>query len=958
MSTGPTVATLLMPVLVMALFSSSVSAQVVLDGTLGPAGPLAGPNYDIGAELGRQVGGNLFHSFGQFDVGTGESATFSGPASVSNVIGRVTGGSASNIDGAIRSTIPSADLFLINPAGMVFGPNATLDVQGSFHASTANEIRFPDGGVFSASNPGASVLTTAPPTTFGFLNANPSALVADGGILVTPEDRGLSLVGGDIVVTGGTLQAPGGRLELTSLGGPGAVPIGSDDFDIGSVDRLGTITLTDLSGVNSSSTTEPGPILVRAGDLVMTNSVILSENFGADPAGAVTIDLTGNLILSGGAIVAAARSSGAGGDLTIRAASVTARAGAALGTVTNFSGAGGDLVIETTGDIVVTGRNADFRSSILARAFDSGPAGNARVSAEMLQITDGARFFNSSNGAGSAGNLAIEVDRLVVTDGGRLQVDSFSTGAGAQATITASESVIVDGRLPADGRPSRISVDSEITQLPGRLTIFAPVVEVTEGARIRSVTFGSGPSGSVTIEASERVLVSGRNGFNRGSISTETIGAGAGGDIFIAAPLIQVADSALIVADSFGAGEAGTIDLQVERLELSVGGIVSTLAHDSGDGGLVRIVADDITIIGGLGTDGRIAGINGNSSPPAPGQPPGSGEASGRGGTIEIVANTLNIFDGGFVSSGARDSGDGGAVRISLNGALQIAGVGVTGARSAVASTARATGNGGSIAIDAPIVLVSDGGAITADTSAAGNAGDVEITAGQLSLDQGAISSRSTSSEANAGRAGSIMISSGNLRVGEGSEISTSTTLADGGDIALDIGASGLIRRAGVTTSVGAGEGSGGNIAIRSGVLALDQGTIEANAFGGPGGNILIVTDSLIASPDSVIEASSELGVSGTISIESPDVDLTSSVTLLPSTLADVAAELAAQCEARGGKTLASFVGIGRGALPVQPSGGHLAYYLADQGPGEAAQRSGEVGLAAAPVTLKIECVS
>ena len=178
------------------------AAQVVLDGTLGPAGPLAGPNYDIGAELGRQVGGNLFHSFGQFDVGTGESATFSGPASVSNVIGRVTGGSASNIDGAIRSTIPSADLFLINPAGMVFGPNATLDVQGSFHASTANEIRFPDGGVFSASNPGASVLTTAPPSAFGFLDSNPAALLVDRSDLAVPAGATLAFVGGDVRIAG------------------------------------------------------------------------------------------------------------------------------------------------------------------------------------------------------------------------------------------------------------------------------------------------------------------------------------------------------------------------------------------------------------------------------------------------------------------------------------------------------------------------------------------------------------------------------------------------------------------------------------------------------------------------------------------------------------------------------------------------------------------------------------
>ncbi len=119
-----------------ALLAGAVQAQVTLDGTLGPAGALPGPNYAITADLGRQVGGNLFHSFGQFSINTGESATFSGPNSVSNIIGRVTGGNVSFIDGALRSTIPGANLYLLNPAGVLFGEHAQLDVLGSVHVST------------------------------------------------------------------------------------------------------------------------------------------------------------------------------------------------------------------------------------------------------------------------------------------------------------------------------------------------------------------------------------------------------------------------------------------------------------------------------------------------------------------------------------------------------------------------------------------------------------------------------------------------------------------------------------------------------------------------------------------------------------------------------------------------------------------------------------------------------
>ncbi len=176
---------------------------------------LAGPNFDIGAALGTQAGANLFHSFTHFNINTGESATFSGPASIDNVISRVTGGSLSNIDGLLSSTIPGADVFLINPSGILFGPNASLDVDGSFHASTADQIRFPDAGVFDATNPGATVLSVAEPSAFGFLDNNPGSITVDRADLAVPVGATLSLVGGDISISG--LQD--GRATITAASG-------------------------------------------------------------------------------------------------------------------------------------------------------------------------------------------------------------------------------------------------------------------------------------------------------------------------------------------------------------------------------------------------------------------------------------------------------------------------------------------------------------------------------------------------------------------------------------------------------------------------------------------------------------------------------------------------------------------------------------------------------------------
>ena len=144
---------------------------------------LVGPNYSIGANLGKQVGSNLFHSFGQFGLATGESATFSGPATISNVIGRVTGGNPSWIDGKVQSNIAGANLYLINPSGIVFGPNATVNVSGSFHASTADYLKMSDGAKFQATNPDGSTLSAAPPAAFGFLNASPAAITVNGSML-------------------------------------------------------------------------------------------------------------------------------------------------------------------------------------------------------------------------------------------------------------------------------------------------------------------------------------------------------------------------------------------------------------------------------------------------------------------------------------------------------------------------------------------------------------------------------------------------------------------------------------------------------------------------------------------------------------------------------------------------------------------------------------------------------
>lgn len=119
--------------LLVATYSTS-TAQIVLDGSLGPSGTLSGPDVTIPADVGRRLDTNLFHSFREFNLPTGGQAMFTGPDAIENILGRVTGGSPSSIDGRIGSDIPNVNLFLFNPSGMLFGPNAALDLDGEQEA--------------------------------------------------------------------------------------------------------------------------------------------------------------------------------------------------------------------------------------------------------------------------------------------------------------------------------------------------------------------------------------------------------------------------------------------------------------------------------------------------------------------------------------------------------------------------------------------------------------------------------------------------------------------------------------------------------------------------------------------------------------------------------------------------------------------------------------------------------
>ncbi|MDJ0568130.1 MAG: filamentous hemagglutinin N-terminal domain-containing protein [Pleurocapsa sp. MO_192.B19] len=194
--------------------SNTALAQVTPDGTVNTQVNLNGNVAEITG--GEARGSNLFHSFQDFSVSTGNEAFFNNATDVSNIFSRVTGGNTSNIDGTIRAN-GSASLFLINPAGIIFGENTRLDIGGSFYGSGANSILFEDGEFSAADLENPPLLTINPPIGLN-LRDNPGNVVNQSvsnnvGLRVNSGET-ISFTGGEVSFDGGKAIAPGGRVEV------------------------------------------------------------------------------------------------------------------------------------------------------------------------------------------------------------------------------------------------------------------------------------------------------------------------------------------------------------------------------------------------------------------------------------------------------------------------------------------------------------------------------------------------------------------------------------------------------------------------------------------------------------------------------------------------------------------------------------------------------------------------
>jgi filamentous hemagglutinin family protein len=824
---------------------------VSTDGTLGAATVLAGPNYAITPNLGRQTGGNLFHSVSQFSLSSGEKAIFSGPAGISAIITRVTGG-ASSINGTISSTIPGADLYLVNPAGITFGPNATLDVSGSFHASTADHVVLGTSGRFP-SDPAATLnLTVDPPTAFGFLKP-PHPITMDGSFLAVQQGKTLSLTAGDITISNANLWSYGGTVALVSLASAGEVNSGTYAATASS---MGTIRVSDTRAVFAgpvyksagmkglkianidASGNGGGKVFIRGGAFYMSSAFIFNDTYGNVPGAITDITMTGRIELISTSITGAGM-----------------RAGSASGAATSL----------TAGDILIRGDNSRG-AYVNSDSWNGANGSNLSIKSSGNFDIEGTSWVSAdANGGGKAGSVDIDARNIIIGSGSRVSSSSPVLGAGATSgagflTLHAAESFSLQGDIRSengDGTSGNISISapeitvsgtgfisssllattSSLARRSGDIIIETNKLSLVDNGRIETRVFYSnnGSSGDIRIKTGTLSMSGG------GAISSSIdSSSGVGGNILIDAaesisvasiPSNQFKEKGSIASDST-AGNAGHITLNSPLVSITGGGSVTTIARGgNGRGGDITVTASDRVVVDGFyeAADSlRRSMISTDTF------------GTGNAGNISVSAPVVMVSGGGLVSSIAEagSSGTGGNIGIKSGQSLTVQGVG-TGNQSRISVETSGKGDAGTITIKTPLLTISDGGIISAAAleGSSGNGGFITITATDRLLVSGAAAGI-TGNTASSGNGARIQITSPSVEVGDGGYITAETAIVSsgkGGDVIIS-GSSALIS-GGRISSATKGTGNAGTIKLDGNNLSiLNGGILSTSADGGSSG--------------------------------------------------------------------------------------------------------------------------
>jgi filamentous hemagglutinin family protein len=889
---------------VWAAIPSIAQAQIIPDNTLGdlersqliPDVPLAGGEIADIIAGGAERGSNLFHSFTQFNVNNGQTVYFFSPTGIQTIFARVTDGPSTILGnlGTINVDRSPTNLFLLNPNGIIFGPNAQLFVTGSFLGTTASHIRFPEGN-FSATQLSATpLLTISAPVGLGF-ETTPAEIAAQSAQLLTLKD--LTLVGGDIAIADSNIIANNHKVELASIGGPTNIGLNLSDTGIRlalpSNSPRADVTLQDKTSLYSGST-GAGSISITARNLTTVSSQISAGIFRSGmvetQAKDVVLDVSERTVLKQESQISNSvlGSDGNGGNTVIKTGSLEVLSGSKINNIHGASGNSGNIIIQASKDVTVQGEAPDDRP---------------------LPILSSANTFTLGGERGNSGKIEITARRLYLLDGGSLNTSNDRIGNAGDVKLDVQDAIVIKGTSSEQFLTSGIYsvIENSGQGKGGDVLITTGSLGLSDGASIDSQLIGLGAAGNIIVNARDAVTIEGNaprisSPLNvatsiRSSIANNAIGEG--GDIQINARSLSVSRGASIDSSVFGIGKGGNIIINTQE---------STLVRGEG----ISIILPSGTL---QSSNSSISSVNlGFRDRSAQNEP-----ILNQGGTIQIMARDVQVLDGGNISTLNAGVGNAGNIEINAGDRITVSGLSRDGLESSI-SSAIVAGRGET----AGLGLLSFQGI--------GNAGNIKLTADTLRLEEALVRSSSNSPT---GQAANIDIQVNNLFV-DRARISTASTSGNGGNISINANSLLLLRRnSKITASAGTLDlgGSGGNISLTTTNLVAvpkENSDITANAFTGNGGKISLTTTSLLGikpQPNltsfSDITASSAQGIQGSISLTQPDLRPEQGLTELPNDIIDSSNQISPTCPRPGTTfTQGRFIATGRGSLPPTPLDG------------------------------------
>jgi filamentous hemagglutinin family protein len=916
---------------------SRSTAQIVPDGNLGGTeNSVVNPDVINGIPSDRIDGGairgsNLFHSFQEFNVLEGRGAYFSNPNGIANILTRVTGVNPSNILGRL-GVLGNANLFLLNPKGVFFGANASLDLSGSFFASTADSVVF-DNFEFSASNPQpVPQLSINIPIGLRFRD-NPGSIINNGRLQVKTGNT-LALIGGNVSLDGGSLIVPDGQVELGGLAQAGTIGLNPDvnlSFPVG-------ITRADVLLKNAArvdvADQGKGSVNITTRNLNLETGTIVSAGIKPDLTastsvpGNVILDATEAIRINGQSLVeniADLNAIGNTGDINIKANYLELTGGGRIRTRT--IGRQSDA-----GDINIVAADINVSNPVYTL-----PGRNPTLEDKPALDASNYKYDNNNNGfgRGRSGNISLTADGNITLIGEGLPgivdrenkvISTYNAGngglGGGNISLVAKGSILLD-----NANLVSTSISQNDIAAAGNISLQGDVsVRLINNSQLAATTYGKGNPGNITLRSSKG-SVSVQSSVIFADLRNTVTKSSDAGNIFLTGQSVFITDGSTITA---------TTDLNSK-----LGGTIQVDATDTAEISGLHPLFDDQKLFSQSRSQGIYSTLVTNSV----------GNAQGPAGDIIINADTLRIRDGGNLKATTQGAFPGGNITVNAR-VIEFTGGGK------ILNTASRTGNAGTITLNTSDSITISGtnpnfeqvfnrevkriGRGTTefrlgrnDTAASGiyaytlpnssaQGGSLNIKTGRLFVNDSAainVGSQGT------GQAGNIEVTAAkDIRLNNGVFI-TAETKGGQGNISLRSRDLFLRRNSNITTNA-TGTATGGNINIQTGnLVALENSDISANAEESFGGRVVIKAAGIFGTelrsqrtPESDITASSDLGpdFSGTVEIDTADVDPSQGLVELPENFTDPTDQIAENpCQKGSGS---SFIVTGRGGLPSSPN--------------------------------------